>query len=652
MLLPHAECLHGKASEFGEFLGLICAEWSYLAARSSLLQSICKSKRQLCVQQPHATQILGILCLAAVGHTELANHLIQINTGEGKSIALGFTAAVFAKLGYKVDVVCYNSYLSKRDSDAFSDLFSSLCLQNVNYSDFDELCSRLMETDECLPNVRRIFKCFLTNSKNRISRSNGKEKSLLLLDEVDVFFSEDFYGRPHCPAVSIDDGEGYLILKRVWENRDSVGNREAFVSDLMALPETCSLKRKYPNLPDEMLRQEFRKMYACVLQFPKGRQPQLTGGARQYVVDRHKQRIGYENPVSGVPSFTASYSYLTAFTYFQCCEDGQLSEDAVRQNIQMQPVCGSILYSCIPRLYNVCLGMTGTLDCLTDAQRQLLNEYNFYRSTFLPSTFAKKVMNVTQSADLSATRVIRGSKEEYFLALIEELNRELHLGRAILIVFADYLKLSWFQNEIKKRSPKHPQYRLPLELTDRLSPSERQNVIDRAIRSYAITLMTRSYGRGTDFVCRDEGLRKNGGVHVVVTFFPEHESEHKQIFGRTCRQDDPGSGRKILFEEDLAPLGATEREFMASGIVSWDEYLTMKRAECERITYEKMRQASIIQNKNHEKTIEACDLAECGRWGEARDHFLTLNANQLVTNQRDCNYHVVFVLDESGSMKG
>ena len=38
----------------------------------------------------------------------LSNHLIQIGTGEGKSIALGFTAAILATLGFSVDVVCYS----------------------------------------------------------------------------------------------------------------------------------------------------------------------------------------------------------------------------------------------------------------------------------------------------------------------------------------------------------------------------------------------------------------------------------------------------------------------------------------------------------------------------------------------------------------
>jgi len=40
-------------------------------------------------------------------------------------------------------------------------------------------------------------------------------------------------------------------------------------------------------------------------------------------------------------------------------------------------------------------------------------------------------------------------------------------------------------------------------------------------------------------------------VHIILTFLPEDKSEEEQIFGRTCRQDDPGSARKILLADDL-----------------------------------------------------------------------------------------------------
>jgi len=53
-------------------------------------------------------------------------------------------------------------------------------------------------------------------------------------------------------------------------------------------------------------------------------------------------------------------------------------------------------------------------------------------------------------------------------------------------------------------------YKSPLELIDKQSEKQRASIIVEAIFKYRITLVTRSFGRGTDFVCRDTGLVRNG----------------------------------------------------------------------------------------------------------------------------------------------
>ena len=214
--------------------------------------------------------------------------------------------------------------------------------------------------------------------------------------------------------------------------------------------------------------------------------------------------------------------------------------EAVRAHVKLQPICGTLSYSQIPTFYDYCLGMTGTLECLTLEQNQMLKDYGFHQRTFLPSTFNKKALNALQDKQHAHTLVVHGSYDEWFMTILDDITRELTKGKAILLVFADGVKLKRFSAAIHKTSPNLPQYTPPLELSDELSNDERASVVMQAIRRYKITLITRSYGRGTDFVCRDQGLVKNGGVHIIVTFFPEDESEHKQLMGRTCRQDDPG----------------------------------------------------------------------------------------------------------------
>jgi len=50
----------------------------------------------------------------------------------------------------------------------------------------------------------------------------------------------------------------------------------------------------------------------------------------------------------------------------------------------------------------------------------------------------------------------------------------------------------------------------------------------------AITLMLREFGRGTAFKCFDRRMLKDGGVHVIQTFFSLDLSEETQIKGRTA----------------------------------------------------------------------------------------------------------------------
>ncbi len=57
------------------------------------------------------------------GQALLNNQLMQIRTGEGKSMILGAAAVVFALLGFRVRTVCYSEYLSDRDFRLFEDVF-------------------------------------------------------------------------------------------------------------------------------------------------------------------------------------------------------------------------------------------------------------------------------------------------------------------------------------------------------------------------------------------------------------------------------------------------------------------------------------------------------------------------------------------------
>lgn len=62
-------------------------------------------------------------------------------------------------------------------------------------------------------------------------------------------------------------------------------------------------------------------------------------------------------------------------------------------------------------------------------------------------------------------------------------------------------------------------------LTEEHAAEKRERVILNAANPNAITLMTRSFGRGTDFQVCDKSIKENGGVHIIHTFLSEDEAE-------------------------------------------------------------------------------------------------------------------------------
>ena len=72
-----------------------------------------------------------------------------------------------------------------------------------------------------------------------------------------------------------------------------------------------------------------------------------------------------------------------------------------------------------------------------------------------------------------------------------------------------------------------------------------------AMQEGSISLVTRSFARGTDFVILEKKVTELGGVHLIATSMPEDKSEQVQITGRVARQDDPGSYVFILREDKV-----------------------------------------------------------------------------------------------------
>jgi hypothetical protein len=164
-----------------------------------------------------------------------------------------------------------------------------------------------------------------------------------------------------------------------------------------------------------------------------------------------------------------------------------------------------------------------------------------------------------------------------------------------------------------------------------------------------VTLLTRTFGRGTDFICRNQQLLVNGGIHVLQTFFSEELSEEYQIMGRGARQGDRGSYRMILLDKDLEwVLGPTWKEELPK-IKGSTLYDALNKARS--VLYESKcggKDLGIEQCKtDHKASKEFMSALTSGNIGAIKEFLGKQNkgANLITASSR-----TVLLMDATGSM--
>jgi hypothetical protein len=460
----------------------------------------------------------------------LDNHLVQIGTGEGKSVTLAITSAVLGLFGYDVHCVCYSEYLSARDHDSFSSLFNAFGLSNhVSYGTFNKMCEDVINEDG---DVRGLVEGLIKNNTNSLSasRSFAREK-ILLIDEVDVFFNKDFYGNLYRPLARLAHPTIAALINYVWSIRNN--KNELTISKIKQAKEYTDCCNKFSEWT-QLIEECVKAMLYDLRSFE----------SQEYVVISDK--IGYKDQ-DGI-SYSITYGYKTLFAYFKEHAAGNISQSSLDAQISLTIDCGGFSYAEMPRRYKCVMGVTGTLETLSKPELSLLRDvYNIRKFSYTPSVYGA---NQLQFSGDSASDVMIESDKGYFKAIRNEINTRLEgsiVKRAVLIFFESTPKLMAFY-----RSPEMQDIKERVKLiTEEVSSVDKDGLIRQAVTSGSITLLTREFGRGTDFICYDDKLLASGGVHVVQTFVSDELSEETQIKGRTARQGNKGSFSMVLLDQTL-----------------------------------------------------------------------------------------------------
>jgi len=145
------------------------------------------------------------------------------------------------------------------------------------------------------------------------------------------------------------------------------------------------------------------------------------------------------------------------------------------------------------------MGVTGTLDKLPNCQKEVLTSMNWYNITnlyYIPSVYGK-----SRRIKLGAQVVV--SKEYFTRICIAITNAQSKQPRPVFVFFNSIDDVNEFYHSPEFKELKEN----AMTITERNDPDAIKSRIIRATRAKNITLMTRAFGRGIDFVVNEKEVR-------------------------------------------------------------------------------------------------------------------------------------------------
>ncbi len=594
--------------------------------------------------------------------SKLQNHFAQILTGEGKSVTLAMIASVFGLMGHPVHCACYSGPLTDRDYAKFLPLFKAFGLvkekeegkekeeDTIKYKTIDDLTGALLNQ---VINLEETLSDLMQNKKKPAPKD--KKYAQLLLDEVDSFFTKNFYGEVYEESIVIKNDAVNALIKKMWDEKEK-GNKE-FLNwrKVEQSSEYKACLRAFPGW-DDLICEAVKSMTVALANLDKHKyyietDPNLNR--------EHQGDIGYQEEGADDILWDVDQGYYTMFAYYKEHKSGRVSAEKLKEQMGLIFKCGKFSYAEMLREHYAHIrGVTGTLKNFSPLKQAMLREkYGVKQQTLVPSAYGDKSKRYKFD---HANDVLVINHADRFRIYAEQLRAKLRNPsnednkRAVLMFFKSDKELADFYDSAVYKSDEFKDLRDCTAIINTQTTSDK-DVRDELVRGVAttgaITLATMPFSRGIDYECVDDDLIANGGLHVVMTEFPDSIEDQTQVEGRTARQAAPGSSSGIFTDERLQEqFGLTAQQtanFQSpeGKLVAFDQIARLrdKKSDDEFKKLMKKNEELIAVHKESKQFVT--DLQQ-GNTDKVKEFLLKQNRERSAQEMAP----TVLMLDATGSM--
>jgi preprotein translocase subunit SecA len=480
--------------------------------------------------------------LAAIGlHM---GRIVEMQTGEGKTLAAVFPAYLNALTGKGVHILTFNDYLAKRDAFWMGPVYEALGL-SVGYIQ-DGMPAELR---------KRAYACDITYM-------TAKEAGFDYLREFLAMEPSQLVQRPfhfavidEADSILIDEARIPMVLAGTTDRSAANAFRMADIVQQLIPGEDYELDEYERNvyLTDAGLNKAEAALHCGSLY--NGKNNGLLADLNHALHARAllKKEIDYivrDGKVELVDEFTGRVADKRHFPYG--LHEAVEAKEGISAGNEGR-ILASITLQNFIRLYPKVSGMTGTAFSAAD---------EFFEC------YQRKVMVIPPHKPCirrDLPDILYTHKEAKRKGLIEEIAGVHSTGRPILIGTASIEESEQLAAELRQAG-------ISCRVLNARNDELEASIIANAGALYSVTVSTNMAGRGTDIKLGGvEEKEKNqvvslGGLYVIGTNRHESRRIDNQLRGRSGRQGDPGTSRFFISLEDDLMLRYNLRDLIPKSL--------------------------------------------------------------------------------------
>lgn len=520
---------------------------------------------------PYYTQVLALLGTLARNNSRQA----QVKTGEGKSTIVAMWTFVNAMECKSVDIITSARYLAIRDQSKFEEYFkrcsittSHICHDNKKSKHFEaqvlygpSFDFEFALMDDMLHRTQ-LFKARLTNPfvKNNFDCVCVDESDNLLIDGAQngarvAISAEESYDWVYAPLLNYIKQLSDPHSKVPQEEKDlfnsfRVSTQKFDINDL--------LSKIDPNIPFEkilvalFLDNNIKEIHRLFIANTKKFVIEHVGLQHQMACHNLDDKMIYRwinSAINGLLNKHEKVDYIVKLerdsdgkvirkVQIVDLKTGRISEksrwsDGLHEFLEVKHDISVAKESLVPLSYfhTVFFNKYKMITALTGTAERLQTKEIYNIETFdVPPH--KPMIRIDEPARFTI------GKKMHLNTVLEIIKKTVKARRPILVLCENIKDSDELSNEVIKQG-------FQCQLLNEVQEELEHEVISKAGIPGKITIATNTAGRGTDIILPEESLN-NGGLHVLLTFFPGTEREELQAIGRAGRQGQPGSSVMVI----------------------------------------------------------------------------------------------------------